>query len=166
MLKIFSGDLPELTEEIMQYFRKDFSTLYLCILLIDYDVAGATKINKNLWNNIILILAEIIVHSKPKFVTFFNHNPTLKYLRFYPDRIPLLWEEPFPKGDPLSREYLENNHFIEIYLGKLNEDVKTKLYEYGVNNNLVTSNTLFNYHSFIKYLDIGKILREASKLNL
>ncbi|POG76715.1 kinase-like domain-containing protein, partial [Rhizophagus irregularis DAOM 181602=DAOM 197198] len=22
----------------------------------------------------------------PKFVTFFNHNPTLKYLRFYPDR--------------------------------------------------------------------------------
>uniref|UniRef100_U9TX82 F-box domain-containing protein n=1 Tax=Rhizophagus irregularis (strain DAOM 181602 / DAOM 197198 / MUCL 43194) TaxID=747089 RepID=U9TX82_RHIID len=31
--KIFSGDLPELTEEIIQYFRKDFSTLYSCILV-------------------------------------------------------------------------------------------------------------------------------------
>ncbi|GBC49750.2 hypothetical protein GLOIN_2v1774306 [Rhizophagus irregularis DAOM 181602=DAOM 197198] len=67
--KIFSGDLPELTEEIIQYFRKDISTF------------------------------------------------------------------------------------------KLNEDVKTKLYEYGVNNNLISSNTLlFNYPSFIKYLNIDKIL--------
>uniref|UniRef100_U9T5A3 F-box domain-containing protein n=1 Tax=Rhizophagus irregularis (strain DAOM 181602 / DAOM 197198 / MUCL 43194) TaxID=747089 RepID=U9T5A3_RHIID len=31
--KIFSGDLPELTNEIIQYFRKDFSTLYSCILV-------------------------------------------------------------------------------------------------------------------------------------
>ncbi|CAB5205677.1 unnamed protein product [Rhizophagus irregularis] len=31
--KIFSGDLPELIEEIIQYFRKDLSTLYSCILV-------------------------------------------------------------------------------------------------------------------------------------
>ncbi|CAB5199562.1 hypothetical protein RhiirA1_467629 [Rhizophagus irregularis] len=105
--KIFSGDLPELTEEIIQYFRKDFSTLYSCILI------------NRLWCRL---------------------------------AIPLLWEDPF------SKKYPENHHFIEIYLSKLNEDVKTKLYLYGVNNNLVSSNTLFNYPSFIKYLDIDKIL--------
>ncbi|POG71922.1 hypothetical protein GLOIN_2v1774306 [Rhizophagus irregularis DAOM 181602=DAOM 197198] len=112
--KIFSGDLPELTEEIIQYFRKDISTLYSCILI------------NRLWCRL---------------------------------AIPLLWEDPFPKKDPFSREYLKNQHFIEIYLSKLNEDVKTKLYEYGVNNNLISSNTLlFNYPSFIKYLNIDKIL--------
>ncbi|EXX79968.1 hypothetical protein GLOIN_2v1765643 [Rhizophagus irregularis DAOM 181602=DAOM 197198] len=105
--KIFSGDLPELTEEIIQYFRKDFSTLYSCILI------------NRLWCRL---------------------------------AIPLLWEDPF------SKKYPENHHFIEIYLSKLNEDVKTKLYLYGVNNDLVSSNTLFNYPSFIKYLDIDKIL--------
>uniref|UniRef100_U9UN22 Uncharacterized protein n=1 Tax=Rhizophagus irregularis (strain DAOM 181602 / DAOM 197198 / MUCL 43194) TaxID=747089 RepID=U9UN22_RHIID len=31
--KIFSGDLPEITNEIMRYFRDDFSTLYSCILV-------------------------------------------------------------------------------------------------------------------------------------
>ncbi|CAB5217430.1 unnamed protein product [Rhizophagus irregularis] len=31
--KIFSGDLPELINEIIQYFRNDFSTLYSCILI-------------------------------------------------------------------------------------------------------------------------------------
>ncbi|PKK71278.1 hypothetical protein RhiirC2_778582 [Rhizophagus irregularis] len=106
--KIFSGDLPELTNDIIQYFEKDFSTLYSCILI------------NRLWCRL---------------------------------AIPLLWENPFLK------EYPENQHFIEIYLSKLNEDVKTKLYEYGVNNNLISSNTLlFNYPSFIKYLNIDKIL--------
>jgi hypothetical protein len=31
--KIFSGDLPELTYEIIKYFRNDFSTLHSCILV-------------------------------------------------------------------------------------------------------------------------------------
>jgi hypothetical protein len=31
--KIFSGDIPELTNEIIQYFRNDFSTLHSCILV-------------------------------------------------------------------------------------------------------------------------------------
>ena len=31
--KLFSGDIPELTNEIIQYFRNDFSTLYSCILV-------------------------------------------------------------------------------------------------------------------------------------
>ncbi|CAB5192185.1 unnamed protein product [Rhizophagus irregularis] len=106
--KIFSGDLPELTNDIIQYLEKDFSTLYSCILI------------NRLWCRL---------------------------------AIPLLWENPFLK------EYPENQHFIEIYLSKLNEDVKTKLYEYGVNNNLISSNTLlFNYPSFIKYLNIDNIL--------
>jgi hypothetical protein len=31
--KIFSGDLPELINEIIHYFKNDFSTLYSCILI-------------------------------------------------------------------------------------------------------------------------------------
>ncbi|PKY32959.1 hypothetical protein RhiirB3_451522 [Rhizophagus irregularis] len=31
--KIFSGDLPELTYDVIKYFQKDFSTLYSCILV-------------------------------------------------------------------------------------------------------------------------------------
>ncbi|CAB5192177.1 unnamed protein product [Rhizophagus irregularis] len=106
--KIFSGDLPELTNEIIQYFRKDFSTLYSCILI------------NRLWCRL---------------------------------AIPLLWEDPFLKDDP------DNHHLIKVYLSKLNGDVKTKLYECGVNNNLISSNTsLFNYPSFIKYLNIDRII--------
>ncbi|CAB4435852.1 unnamed protein product [Rhizophagus irregularis] len=66
--KIFSGDLPELTYDIIQYLRKDISTLYSCIF-----------------------------------------------------------------------------------------DGKAKFNEYGINDNLLLSNTLFNYPSFIKYLDTFKI---------
>ncbi|PKC60624.1 hypothetical protein RhiirA1_425716, partial [Rhizophagus irregularis] len=31
--KIFSGELPELTYEIIKYFQNDFSTLHSCILV-------------------------------------------------------------------------------------------------------------------------------------
>ena len=31
--KLFSGDLPELINEIIQYFHNDFSTLHSCILV-------------------------------------------------------------------------------------------------------------------------------------
>ncbi|RGB39190.1 hypothetical protein C1646_754858 [Rhizophagus diaphanus] len=67
--------------------------------------------------------------------------------------IPLLWEDPF------SKDYPKNYHFIEIYLSKLKEDDKTKFNEYGIKFDLLHSNTLFNYPSFIKYLDTNKIWR-------
>src|SRR5256884_3680164 len=102
--KIFSGDLPELTNEIIQYFR-DPSTLHSCILV------------NRLWCRL---------------------------------AIPLLWEDPFSFPT-------KNRQFIKIYLCNLNEDDKTKLNEYGINYKLLPSNTLFNYPSFIKYLDIWKI---------
>src|SRR2546430_8859637 len=60
--------------------------------------------------------------------------------------IPLLWEDPF--SNPTK-----NYHFIEIYLCDLNKGDKTKLNEDGIDSNLFPSNTLFNYPSFIKYLD-------------
>ncbi|GBC40334.2 hypothetical protein GLOIN_2v1868022 [Rhizophagus irregularis DAOM 181602=DAOM 197198] len=105
--KIFSGELPELTNEIIQYFRKDFSTLYSCILV------------NRLWCRL---------------------------------AIPLLWENPFPIS------YSKNYHFIKIYLNKLNEDDKIKLNEYGFNYNLSPSSTLFNYPSFIKYLNTREVV--------
>ncbi|PKY22677.1 hypothetical protein RhiirB3_436691 [Rhizophagus irregularis] len=100
--KVFSGDLPELTNEIIQYFKKDFSTLYSCILV----------------NRLLCRLA-----------------------------IPLLWEDPFSIPS-------QNYRCIEIYLHFLNEDSKAKFNEYGINNNILsTDKTLFNYPSFIKYLN-------------
>ncbi|PKC67371.1 hypothetical protein RhiirA1_534942 [Rhizophagus irregularis] len=106
--KIFSGDLAELTEEIIYYFRKDFLTLYSCILV------------NRLWCRL---------------------------------AIPLLWEDPF------SKNYPKNYHFIEIYLNKLNEDDKAKINEYGIEYDLLHSNTLFNYPNFIKYLDTYRTYR-------
>ncbi|GET64891.1 hypothetical protein GLOIN_2v1779083 [Rhizophagus irregularis DAOM 181602=DAOM 197198] len=111
--KIFSGDLPELTEEIIQYFRKDFSTLYSCILV------------NRLWCRL---------------------------------AIPLLWEDPFSAPT-------QNHHCIKTYFCFLSEDSKAKLNEYEINDNLILSNTLFNYPSFIKYLDIKKICRSIKYWN-
>jgi hypothetical protein len=109
--KIFSGDLPELIDEIIQYFRKDLSTLYSCILV------------NRLWCRL---------------------------------AIPLLWEDPFSIPT-------QNYHYIEIYLYYLNEDGKAKFNEYGINNNLLISNPLFNYPSFIKYLNIRHICYSIEK---
>ncbi|GBB99711.1 hypothetical protein RclHR1_03600007 [Rhizophagus clarus] len=100
--KLFSGDIPELTNEIIQYFRNDFSTLYSCILV----------------NRLFCRIA-----------------------------IPILWEDPF--SIPTV-----NYDFIQIYLHNLNEDDKKKLNQYGIDKKLIPSNTLFNYPSYIKCLNI------------
>ncbi|RGB30939.1 hypothetical protein C1646_764688 [Rhizophagus diaphanus] len=65
--------------------------------------------------------------------------------------IPLLWENPFsiPK---------QNYNFIGIYLHNLNDELKAKLKEYGINDNLFPSNTLFNYPIFLKHLYTQKII--------
>ncbi|GBC10871.1 hypothetical protein RclHR1_09980005 [Rhizophagus clarus] len=105
--KIFSGDLPELTYEIIKYFQNDFSTLHSCILV------------NRLWCRL---------------------------------AIPLLWENPFST-------FTENHNFIEIYLhNNLNDDLKTKLNEYNIIYNSLSSNTLFNYPSFLKYLNTREII--------
>ncbi|EXX63598.1 hypothetical protein GLOIN_2v1875654 [Rhizophagus irregularis DAOM 181602=DAOM 197198] len=110
--KIFSGDLPELTNEIIKCLRKDFSTLYSCILV------------NRLWCRL---------------------------------AIPLLWEDPFCIPT-------KNYHCIEIYLSSLNENDKEKFDEYGIINNLLPSNTLlFNYPSFIKYLNINSAYYSITK---
>ncbi|PKY50976.1 hypothetical protein RhiirA4_467766 [Rhizophagus irregularis] len=106
-LKVFSGDLPELTNEIIKYFHDDYITLHSCILV------------NRLWCRL---------------------------------AIPLLWENPF------SIQFPKNYHFIEIYLHNLNDNDKTKLNEYGINNDLIPSNTLFNYSSFIQHLDTSNII--------
>jgi hypothetical protein len=60
--------------------------------------------------------------------------------------IPLLWENPFSIPT-------KNYNFIYFYLDNLNDELKTKLNEYKIKDNLLFSNTLFNYSKFIKYLN-------------
>ncbi|RGB35799.1 hypothetical protein C1646_758901 [Rhizophagus diaphanus] len=96
--KLFSGDLPELTNEVIKYLQNDHSTLHSCILV------------NRLWCCL---------------------------------TIPLLWENPF------SNSTRNCNIIIDIYL----HNSKTKLNEYEIINNLLPSNTLFNYLSFLKYLN-------------
>jgi hypothetical protein len=110
--KFFSGDLPELINEVIQYFHYDYKTLYSCICV------------NRLWCRL---------------------------------AIPLLWKDPFSIKDP------KNYHFIEIYLHNLNEDDKTKLDEYIINNGLVPPNTLFNYPGFIQLLDTRKLSNSIEK---
>ncbi|POG77692.1 hypothetical protein GLOIN_2v1871144 [Rhizophagus irregularis DAOM 181602=DAOM 197198] len=103
--KIFSGDLPELIYEIIEYFQNDYSTLHSCIL-----------VNK-LWCRL---------------------------------AIPLLWENPFSITTG-------NYNFIKVYLYNLNKYLKATLSKYQIIDSLLTSNTLFNYPSFIRYLNIDNI---------
>jgi hypothetical protein len=82
--KIFSGDLPELTYEVIKYFLNDISTLHSCILV------------NRLWCRLVILL---------------------------------LWENPFSIS---TRNY----NFIDIYLHNLNGDLRTKLNNYKINNDL------------------------------
>uniref|UniRef100_U9TQY5 Uncharacterized protein n=1 Tax=Rhizophagus irregularis (strain DAOM 181602 / DAOM 197198 / MUCL 43194) TaxID=747089 RepID=U9TQY5_RHIID len=114
--KIFSGNLPELTENIIKYFRNDFSTLYSCALV------------NRFWCRL---------------------------------TIPLLWENPFliTENSFSTRNY----GFIGIYLLSLNGELKTKFNKFEINDNLLSSNTLFNYPSFIKYLNMWKFIHSIKR---
>ncbi|RGB38874.1 hypothetical protein C1646_755203 [Rhizophagus diaphanus] len=70
--------------------------------------------------------------------------------------IPLLWENPFSICT-------ENNDFIEIYLCNLNNDFITILNEYKIINNSLFKNTLFNYPSFLKYLNTYEFITSVDK---
>ncbi|EXX70374.1 hypothetical protein GLOIN_2v1871662 [Rhizophagus irregularis DAOM 181602=DAOM 197198] len=72
--------------------------------------------------------------------------------------IPLLWENPFSIRTG-------NYEFIEIYLyNNLNNDYIAKLNEYKtINNSLLSTNTLFNYPSFLKYLSAYKLYSSVDK---
>jgi hypothetical protein len=70
--------------------------------------------------------------------------------------IPLLWENPFSISTG-------NCKFIEIYLDNLKGDLKTKLNEYKVDDNLFSLNTLFNYSNFIKYLNTQDLVFSVEK---
>ncbi|GBC16641.1 hypothetical protein RhiirA1_469794 [Rhizophagus irregularis] len=110
--KILSGDLPELTYEIIKYFRDDYSTLHSCIL-----------VNRS-WCRL---------------------------------AIPLLWENPFSIC-------AENYNFVEIYIHNLNDDLKIKLNECKIiDNNSLHLNTLFNYPSFLKYLNIYNFVHSVNE---
>jgi hypothetical protein len=79
--------------------------------------------------------------------------------------IPLLWENPF---SIITKNYhychiKKYYHYIEIYLYYLNEGSKVKFNEFGINNDLLPSNTLFNYPSFIKYLKTNRIYYSIKK---
>jgi hypothetical protein len=74
--------------------------------------------------------------------------------------IPLLWEDPFSITVEdcnyyyLTESYeLKNYDFIGIYLHNLNDDDKNKLIEYGIDNDVIPSKTLFDYSRFIKCLN-------------
>ncbi|GES72734.1 hypothetical protein GLOIN_2v1881853 [Rhizophagus clarus] len=70
--------------------------------------------------------------------------------------IPLLWENPFSIPT-------KNFSFIETYLYNLNDDLKMKLNEYKIIYKSLPSNTLFNYPSFLKYLNTMKIISSIER---
>ncbi|PKC67155.1 hypothetical protein RhiirA1_458786 [Rhizophagus irregularis] len=91
-------------------------------------------------------------------IDYFKNDFSTLYSCILVNRLwcPLLWENPF--SNPTK-----NYNFIEIYLHNLNGDLITELNEYRIEDNLFPSNTLFNYPSLIKYLNIWKILPPISE---
>jgi hypothetical protein len=73
--------------------------------------------------------------------------------------IPLLWEDPFSKKVNLPK----NHNIFEISLHKLNENDKSQLNRYGINNETFSLNTLFNYPSFIKCLNTFTFVYSVKK---
>ncbi|GBB86044.1 hypothetical protein RclHR1_01250007 [Rhizophagus clarus] len=73
--------------------------------------------------------------------------------------IPILWEDPFSIAVEDNNYYLTENYdpknydFIGIYLHNLNDEDKKKLIEYGIDDDVIPSNTLFDYPNFIKCLN-------------
>ncbi|CAB5216265.1 unnamed protein product [Rhizophagus irregularis] len=65
--------------------------------------------------------------------------------------IPLLWENTFSFPT-------KNYNVVEIYFHNLEDDLKTELNEYKINKNPLPSNTLFNYPSFLKYMNTRKVI--------
>ncbi|PKK68017.1 hypothetical protein RhiirC2_782804 [Rhizophagus irregularis] len=64
--KIFSGDLPELTYEVIKYFQNDYSTLYSCILVNRLWCRLAIPL---LWENPFSILTK-----NYNFIEIYLHN--------------------------------------------------------------------------------------------
>ncbi|CAB4426527.1 unnamed protein product [Rhizophagus irregularis] len=64
--KIFSGDLPELTYEVIKYFKNDYSTLYSCILVNRLWCRLAIPL---LWENPFSILTK-----NYNFIEIYLHN--------------------------------------------------------------------------------------------
>ncbi|RGB38405.1 hypothetical protein C1646_755735 [Rhizophagus diaphanus] len=60
--------------------------------------------------------------------------------------IPLLWEDPF-----------------SIYLHNLSDDDKTRLNKYIIHNDIIPSNTLFNYPKFIQRLNTRNVYNSIEK---
>src|SRR6266542_4190020 len=73
--KIFSGELPELSDEIIQYFRNDFSTLHSCILVNRLWCRLAIPI---LWENPFSIISRdnyyCLEDHKIRFIDIYLHN--------------------------------------------------------------------------------------------
>jgi hypothetical protein len=73
--KLFSGDLPELTNDIIEYFQNDYSTLYSCILVNRLWCRLAIPL---LWDNPFSICTknnnfiEIYLHNNLDFITKLN----------------------------------------------------------------------------------------------
>src|SRR5580698_919093 len=122
--KIFSGNLPELIYQIIQYFQYDYKMLHSCILVNRLWCRLAIPL---LWEDPFSITADDCYNRIP-------HHPASTYC--------------------FTESYkLKSYHSIEIYLRNLNDDDKIKLNKYGINCDLFPLNTLFNYPSFIKCLN-------------
>jgi hypothetical protein len=102
------------------------------------------------------LLSDIIQYFRSDFSTL--HSCILVNRLWCRLTISFLWENPFSIISRRNRyliypvEY-HKVRFIETYLvSNLNDNDKIKLNEYGINH-LFSSNTLFNYPSYIRHLD-------------
>ncbi|POG71866.1 hypothetical protein GLOIN_2v1774252 [Rhizophagus irregularis DAOM 181602=DAOM 197198] len=118
--KIFSGDLPELTYDVIKYFQKDFSTLYSCILVNRLWCRLAIPL---LWEEPFLICTFIHIIIKIIKIYLNNLNDDFK-MKLYEYKI--INNSLIPSKNMLLFDYLKflkylNTHnfilFVETWLG-------------------------------------------------
>jgi hypothetical protein len=76
--------------------------------------------------------------------------------------IPLLWENPFSILSTKDYNDVIGINVIGIYLDNLNGDLITELHAF-IDDNLLPSNTLFNYPIFLKYLNICEFISSVER---
>jgi hypothetical protein len=175
--KIFSGNLPELTYDILKYFQKDFTTLYSCILVnrlwcrlaIPLLWENPFSISTENYNFIDIYLNNLNNEVKTKLNeykininllplnTLFNYSKFIKYLntREFISSVGKWFENVVKSSKP------ENNYFIQdINLPSKEFNIKRlihmSLLKIFIEND-VNLNTLcieiYNFSDYNSYLD-------------
>ncbi|GET62496.1 hypothetical protein GLOIN_2v1885720 [Rhizophagus irregularis DAOM 181602=DAOM 197198] len=175
--KIFSGDLPELTYEVIKYFKTDFSTLHSCILVnrlwcrlaIPLLWENPFSISTGNYNFIEIYLDNLNSDSKTKLSeykindylspsnTLFNYSKFIKYL----NTVELIFS--VDKWSFKTLKFgISHSNFIRMSLFKIFIENEIELHNLDIE--------IFSYYSYLDILELilqnTNFIQNIKNLNL